>query len=41
LKWAQDCEEERKAKWIEKTQGKAGGKTLLEKTESLLEKLQD
>ena len=41
LKWAQDSEEESKAKWIEKTQGKAGGKAFLEKAERLLEKFQD
>jgi len=41
LKWAQDCEEDSKAKWIEKTQGKSGGKAFLEKTQSLLEKFQD
>jgi TRAP-type C4-dicarboxylate transport system substrate-binding protein len=41
LKWAQDSEEASKAKWIEKTQGKAGGKALLEQVSRLLNKYQD
>jgi len=41
IKWAQDTEEESKAKWIEKTKGKAGGKALLEKVEGLLGKFQN
>ena len=41
LKWAQDSEEASKAKWIEKTQGMAGGKALLEKAGRLLKKYQD
>jgi TRAP-type C4-dicarboxylate transport system substrate-binding protein len=41
LNWAQDTEEESKAKWIEKTQGKAGGREFLEKVERLLKTFQD
>ncbi len=41
LKWAQDSEEASKAKWIEKTQGKGGGKALIEKVGQLLKKYQD
>jgi len=41
LKWAQGAEEASKAKWIKKTQGKAGGKALLEKVGRLLKKYQD
>ncbi len=39
--WAQNTEEKSKAKWIEKTKGKAGGKALLDKVERLLKEFQD
>ncbi len=41
LAWAKDCREESKAKWLEKTQGKGGGKDFLAKAEALLKKYQD
>ena len=41
LAWAKDCREESKEKWLEKTQGKGGGKAFLNKAEALLQKYQD
>lgn len=41
LAWAKDCSEASKEKWLEKTQGKGGGKAFLAKAEALLQKYQE